>query len=478
MAIETEIIVGEWRVSTDKLNKDIASAERAMKGVEKEADKVGKSIDNATSKTGDFDDELKKTSKTGDGLSRTFKRMGAAVVASLAVSTVVKFGKEIVDLSIKAEGVRNAFNRLNDPNLLSNLRIQTRGTIDDLTLMQAAVRARNFRIPLEQLGTLLEFARRKAADTGEDINFLVDSLINGIGRKSLPILDNLQLSMTEIQEETKKVGDFATAVGNIVERELEEMGEAAETNADRVSQLSASWQNFKLVLADTVQPVLSSVLDGLAEGIEDVKKAFVFDRELSEQLAVESVLTRNTEAVNKYNAAIKEGTSAFSDAIQSYDEGNMSLEQLLNTYLDSEDVIKNRVTSAIDLLNTANDRASSGFGGIRTIVNDLDEDAESLVITLDEYREKVLLSRDANKEAATSLRNLANQFLSTLTGERFNRAIDLISQRLRIPAELIKQFVGSTEIPPQAPKTVEDYKNELENLQFQHPSCSEVKGMV
>lgn len=45
--------------------------------------------------------------------------------------------------------------------MLSELRKATKDTVNDLELMQAAVRAKDFRIPLEDLGKYLQFARLK-----------------------------------------------------------------------------------------------------------------------------------------------------------------------------------------------------------------------------------------------------------------------------------------------------------------------------
>ena len=52
---------------------------------------------------------------------------------------------------------------------------------------------------------------------------MVESIVLGISRKSIPILDNLGISAQQVQEEFQKTGDFAKAVGNIID---ESMGQA------------------------------------------------------------------------------------------------------------------------------------------------------------------------------------------------------------------------------------------------------------
>lgn len=131
---------------------------------------------------------------------------------------------EGIRLAANADGVRRAFDKLDRPGMLSELRKATKDTVNDLELMQAAVRAKDFRIPLEDLGKYLQFARLKAQQTGQSVDYLTDSIITGLGRKSLLILDNLGLSAAEVNEEMAKTGDLMTAVAAIVDRQLAQAG--------------------------------------------------------------------------------------------------------------------------------------------------------------------------------------------------------------------------------------------------------------
>ena len=74
-------------------------------------------------------------------------------------------------------------------------------TVSDLQLMQTAVKAANFKLPLDQLAKYLKFAQQRAIETGESIDNLVESIVLGISRKSIPIIDNLGISAQQVQEE-------------------------------------------------------------------------------------------------------------------------------------------------------------------------------------------------------------------------------------------------------------------------------------
>lgn len=176
----------------------------------------------------------------GNVYAQVFLRLTAGV------TKMKEFVKESIELAAKAQGIDHAFNRIANKDYLSSLRKQTKGLVSDFTLMKSAVRAENFDIPLTQLGTLLEFAQNRARDTGESVDYLVESIINGIGRKSPLILDNLGISAVKLQEEVKKTGDFASAVGKIIEEEMAAAGPAIDTAADAAQRKKVAWENLQL----------------------------------------------------------------------------------------------------------------------------------------------------------------------------------------------------------------------------------------
>ena len=158
----------------------------------------------------------------------------------------------------EAEGVKMAFDRLNKPGLLENLREATHNTVNDLELMKQAVKFDNFNLSLEQMGTFLAFAQQQAKDTGQDVNYLVDSIVTGLGRKSLPILDNLGLSAQDIKEKMKETGDMTQAVAQIIEERMKDAGDYVETAADRAAQAQARLDNAMKDLGETFNSLSSS----------------------------------------------------------------------------------------------------------------------------------------------------------------------------------------------------------------------------
>lgn len=177
--------------------------------------------------------------------------------------------KELIDGGLEmaetADGVTKAFKDMDQPDLLENLRKATKNTVNDVQLMTAAVQAKDFRIPLEDLGKYLQFAQLKAQQTGQSVDYMTNSIVTGLGRKSPLILDNLGISAAEISEKTKQTGDFMKAVAEIVDTQLAEAGETYISAADRAAQKTVELQNAQKALGDEILPLKEQWDDAYAE---------------------------------------------------------------------------------------------------------------------------------------------------------------------------------------------------------------------
>jgi hypothetical protein len=189
---------------------------------------------------------IRVTTKGAQKAQSAFKDIGSSLLkigviagtAALAIKGVL----EVVERAGKMQGVERAFKRTTIS--LKELRDATRDTISDFELMQRAVMAENLGVPIEQLADLFKFASIRARETGESVDFLVNSIVTGIGRKSVLILDNLGISATEVNAKFKEMGDFGAAVGEIVNRELQEMDENIAPLADNVDRLTSSFSEL------------------------------------------------------------------------------------------------------------------------------------------------------------------------------------------------------------------------------------------
>ena len=215
------------------------------------------------------DAKLKETSKL-------FGNLGQAIGAAFIVGQVQAFAAETIKLGSELQTVGRGFARFGNEMQLETLRKATRGLVSDLELMKVTVQAGNFGIPIEQMGKLLEFATKRAAETGQSVDYLVESIVKGIGRKSPLILDNLGISTTRLKEkfngaaiEAQNIADVARAVGDIAAEEMGKMGASVDTAADKMVRLTTTWENFKAKFGEAIAPAAS----GLLEGITNMLKA-------------------------------------------------------------------------------------------------------------------------------------------------------------------------------------------------------------
>jgi hypothetical protein len=227
--------------------------------------------------------ELKKALSSTSNDLKSFQsnamKLAGTVGVAFGVSEVLNFGFEISKLAGEAEGVQRAFDKLpGATQLMIDLKDATKGTVSELDLMKRSVQAANFGISLKALPDLLEFAAVRAQQTGQSVDYLVDSIVTGIGRKSALILDNLGISAVELKKnlngvslEAATVGQVAEAVGRISGDALKTMGELSENASTKVQRLAQSWENTKVAMGEAANEagLLGGTLDGLT-GILDV----------------------------------------------------------------------------------------------------------------------------------------------------------------------------------------------------------------
>ena len=176
-------------------------------------------------------------------------------MAGAAIASMRDFVAEGVEMARNADGIKHAFDNLDRPDLLKGLREATHGTVTDLELMKAAVQANDFRIPLENLGKYLEFAQLKASQTGQSVDYLTNSIVTGLGRQSKMILDNLGISAAELTEKMEGGATMAEAVGQIIDKQLDEQGEHYETAAERATRATTELTNKQREIGEAFLPI-------------------------------------------------------------------------------------------------------------------------------------------------------------------------------------------------------------------------------
>jgi chromosome segregation ATPase len=202
--------------------------------------------------TKEFRNGIRTADRELQNFSKNIQNIGNVIGASFAVSIIQDFTMEAVKMGDQLTAAQQGFKRFGDDQALEGLRKSTKGLVSDLQLMQQSIQAGNFGIPIQELGNLFAFAQQRAKETGQEVDYLTQSIVTGIGRKSPLILDNLGISAVQLREklggvsaEAASIAEVTKAVGEIASEELAKMGSSADDTTTKTKQLATAWENWK-----------------------------------------------------------------------------------------------------------------------------------------------------------------------------------------------------------------------------------------
>lgn len=246
-----------------------------------EASKTIKSVGNAVEK------ETTRMNKMAKG----FGVAGAAITAASAVGA-----KGIFDLAKSGallKDVETSFGNMahtagtSSEMLLKDLDKAAAGTVANSKLMKDAVTAEMLGIPIEEFSGLIKVARQQSVAMGEDMGFMLESVVKGVGRASPLILDNLgiTLKLGEVYEQAaaslgKKADQLTAAeqkqalLNAVLEFGAEKeaaMGGEVNSNAENYARMQASVQNMVDTFSVHLVPIVADVADWMAKMAEKLE---------------------------------------------------------------------------------------------------------------------------------------------------------------------------------------------------------------
>lgn len=303
--------------------------------------------------------QLTTTSKAnGGGLFSTILQgvgIGTGIgLVTQGIGLLKDFVTESSQLAAETEGVARAFDRLNNPELLDNLRAATKGTVSDLELMKQAVQFNNFGLPVEKLGIALEFARQRAADTGQSIDYLVQSIVTGIGRQSPLILDNLGINAKRVADRFKETGDFAEAAFGIIQEESAKSGKSLDTFSEKQARMNANIQNFKSRIGGYINDIIGEYALGAERAfaiIEALNNRFTSVGQRAQAAGAASV---NNPFRPTFNSFIRPDLSGMSR--EELEQLRSQGEDALNPLASGDTAAINRVNQRLQLIDEALNR--------------------------------------------------------------------------------------------------------------------------
>ena len=104
--------------------------------------------------TREFRNGIRNADRELQNFSKNIQNIGNVIGASFAVGVIQDFAFEAVKLGDQLTAATVGFERFGNAADMDALRKATKGMVSDVQLMQQAIQAGNFGIPIQELGTL------------------------------------------------------------------------------------------------------------------------------------------------------------------------------------------------------------------------------------------------------------------------------------------------------------------------------------
>lgn len=382
-------------------------------------------LDAATKSAFGLDKALKNKGGTVDGLFQKFGNLYGAVQTVLGAAVLrqtLNLTLEMARLAGNTEGVERAFKRAfpNSIATLTKLRNATKGTVSDFELMQRTLQATNLGVSVEKLPELFEFAAARAQQTGESVDYLVDSIVRGIGRKSPLILDNLGISAIRLKEKfngaalaSQSVADVTKAVGEIAEEELKKMGGFAVTAATQVDQLTVAWERLRTTAAKGSEGITTGIVSFLTQSVDGWRQLITSNKEL---FLEQARLIASTDALRIVES--KQYKEFGDNAQQKFDFLQQEINsrvQIIGQYNDT--ITKLKEERAVISNNNPYDKRLDVLTAQIRAYNDNKVVIASTILALKEYLKAIDLTNEAQKDSIVTIKTLRDE-LKALQDQR------------------------------------------------------------
>jgi hypothetical protein len=255
-----------------------------------------------------------------------------AVKAGAALGVMgTAIGKLAIDAA-KFEDVKKSFENLtaaqgvNADKLLAKMTEATQGTISQMKLMQQANNALLLGLPVEKFDDMLKIARSASKATGQSMDFMLQSIVTGLGRGSKLILDNLGIIVKTEEAYEKYADTLDTTADKLTDLEkkqaftnealriglvnAENLGEITLSTADRWDRLKASVENSSVTIGKIFIPTVDAALNsthGIVGALKDITEVDIDVFFLGMKvwfLDLEEFFTRQIILIKSYPGAI------------------------------------------------------------------------------------------------------------------------------------------------------------------------------
>jgi len=239
----------------------------------------------------DLEGARSKVGKVIDGIVGNVQKVGgiALGIGGAGIGAIGGIGAAVGKMAIDAapvEGLAAAFDGLNESagdDMLAALKKGSAGMIANRDLMLSFNQAASL-VSLEfaqELPDAMQYLTKVQASTGQDMGFLLDSLVKGVGRLSPMILDNLSIQVSQAEATERAAQMFGVEADQLTKTQLQAgmmnvtleklaentaaMPDVSKSAAAQMAQLKATFQDTKDEVGLAFLPVLSTLMGTLGE---------------------------------------------------------------------------------------------------------------------------------------------------------------------------------------------------------------------
>lgn len=258
--------------------------------------KFGDETQSAGTKTRQFGDDINNLKGPASTANAQMQALTSTVTTMVTTFLATKGWDIFTDLVKTGEtltNLRKSFDNFNQQEgndtdiMMQKLKTSTAGTVSDLKLLQYVAQGKFLGTDVQNMPVLLEFASIRAKETGQSVDYLVQSMLIGLGRKSPLILDNLGLKMSDLDAAVIKVaqshGHHITQVDEtarsmyLVEAAMlvakEQIDNSNISITDQTFELDRTitkWDNLKDKIGEALSEDTLNILTDFNEGMKNM----------------------------------------------------------------------------------------------------------------------------------------------------------------------------------------------------------------
>jgi len=282
------------------------------------------------------------------GLTQTASKLNGMLAGALTVSALkatFEFGK----MGAKAKDTEDAFNSMtknigvDGKKLINDLREVSRGTVKETDLMKQSNQAMLLmgKDISSSLPGMMEIARAAAKATGQDANFMFESLVTGMGRGSKLMLDNLGIIVDVDKANEKYARSLGKQASQLTDAEkkqafynetlekgriiVKNVGADTENAIDSYKQLETSIANITEDLAMITAKVIAPTVKSLEHAMGMIKGIFSGDFKTAGKEYFEGMKTFYTELIGIFKTTEDTSAEAGNKAVENAKQTNEQL---------------------------------------------------------------------------------------------------------------------------------------------------------